>query len=148
MVDCINALKQWTGKAIATTVFASTVEPFTHDGLCTKVMWKPNNAIIGLTTDGDVFGGFYSVAVIEQDTDFHDLDTFIFESRGRCETPKRFSVKEWLEKIALVGSGRTTAKGLSSSGCMVFVRSSSGTRGQSRTAPDMSGHLKDSRAQR
>ena len=107
MAKGVNASKEWTGKAIATTVFDSTVEPFSFDGLFAKVKWKPNNAIIGLTMDGDVFGGFYSFAVIKQDTDFHDLDMFIFfETRGRCMTPQRFSVKERSKKIALVGSGR------------------------------------------
>ena len=126
MTKGVNASKEWTGKAIATTVFDSTVETFTHDGLCTKVMWKPNNAIIRFTMDRDVFGGFYSVAATQQDTDFHGLDIFIsFESHGRCETPQRFSVKEMLEKNALVGFRKNNGQVFVELGVMVKARSSS-----------------------
>ena len=67
MADCINALKEWTGKAKTTVVYDSTVDEVTHDRLFNTVKGKPNIAVIGFTTDGDVFGGFYSVAVTEQD---------------------------------------------------------------------------------
>ena len=50
------------GQGDATTVFDSTVEPFTHDGLFEKVMGKSNIAVVATTTENDVFGGFYSVA--------------------------------------------------------------------------------------
>ena len=54
------------------------------------------------TTNGDVFGGFFSVAVTEQDETFFDPNVFIFlfESHGRCETPQRFVVKEELRNDA------------------------------------------------
>ena len=101
---CVNALKEWTGKARATVIFESTVDEFTHDGLFNKVKGKPDVAIIGFTTDGDVFGGFYSVAVTVQDKEFYHPDMFIFsfESRGRCATPQRFVVKEKRRKDACV----------------------------------------------
>ena len=104
MERCVNALKGWTGKTRATTIFDSTVDEFTHDGLFQKVKGKPNIAVVGFTTDGDVFGGFYSVAVTEQDEDFNDPNIFVFsfESHGRCMTPQRFVVKEELKKRALV----------------------------------------------
>ena len=101
MERCVNALKQWTGKTRATIVFDSTVDEFTHDGLFEKVKGKPNTALIGFTTDGDVFGAFYSVTVTEQVKDFYDPNIFIFsfESRGRCMTPQRFVLmEEWKEK--------------------------------------------------
>ena len=100
MADCSNALKQWTGKASATIIYDSTVDEFTHDGLFEKVKGKPNIALVGFTTDGDVFGGFYSVAVTEQERRFFDplIFAFSFESHGRCVTPQRFSVKEGLGK--------------------------------------------------
>ena len=66
MADCINALKAWTGKARTTIVCDSTTDEFTDDGLYTKLRGKRDIAIIGFTTDGDVFGGFYSVALMEQ----------------------------------------------------------------------------------
>ena len=52
----INALKEWTGKARATVIFDSTIDEFTRDGLFDNVKAKPNIAIVGFTTDGDVFG--------------------------------------------------------------------------------------------
>ena len=90
-----NTLKGWTGKTTASVIYDSTVDEFTDDGLFYKVKGRPNIAIIATTSDGDVFGGFYSVAVTEQDEDFHDPNMFIFsfESHGRCMTPQRFVVK-------------------------------------------------------
>ena len=104
MISRVDALMQWTGKARATILFDSTVDEFTRDGLFDKVKGKRNIALVGFTTKGDVFGGFYSVAVTVQDKDFFDPDMFIFsfESRGRCETPKRFGVKKALKDEANV----------------------------------------------
>ena len=92
MADCVKALKEWTGKTSATIVFDSTVDEFTDNGLFTKVKGKPNIALVATTTDGDVFGGFYSVAVTKQGGYFHDpnMFAFSFESHGRCETPQSF----------------------------------------------------------
>ena len=101
----VEALKQWTGKASAKVIYDSNTDEFTADGLFNKVKGKPNVALVGFTTDGDVFGGFYSVAVTEQDEEFEDpnIFAFSFESHGRCETPKRFPVKkEWPGKNACV----------------------------------------------
>ena len=77
-------------------VYDSKVDQFTADGLFEKVKGKPNIALIGFTTDGDVFGGFYSVAVTKQDEWFYDRTNFVFsfESHGRCKTPHRFVVKD------------------------------------------------------
>ena len=98
MERCVNALKGWTGKARATVVFDSTVDEFTHVGLFEKVKGKRNIAVVATTTDGDVFGGFYSVAVTERLKDENLFDpnmfAFSFESHGRCVTPQRFVVKE------------------------------------------------------
>ena len=104
MADCVTALKEWTGKARATIVYDSKIDPFTHNGLFQVVKGKPNIAIVGFTTGGDVFGGFYSVAVTEQDKNFYDPTMFIFsfESHGRCETPQRFVLKEELKEKANV----------------------------------------------
>ena len=95
MAHCVSALKEWTGKGSATIIFDSTVDEFTDQGLFDKVKGKANIALVGFTTDGDVFGGFYNVAVTEQNRYFFDPNMFIFsfESHGRCETPKRFDVK-------------------------------------------------------
>ena len=101
MREFVSALKQWTGKATATVIYDSTVDEFTHDGLIEKVKGKPNIAFVGFTTKGDVFGGFYSVAVTKQGGDFFDPNIFLFsfESRGRCATPQQFAVKEgWKNK--------------------------------------------------
>ena len=91
-----SVLKEWTGKARATIIFDSTVDEFTKDSLFKKVKGKRNVAVIGTTTAGDVFGGFYSVAVTKQDRYFKDpnMFAFSFESHGRCKTPQRFGVKK------------------------------------------------------
>ena len=91
-----SKLNEWTGKARATVIYDSTVDDFTDGGIFQAVKGKQNIAIVGFTTDGDVFGGFYSVAVTEQMKWFYDPNVFIFsfESHGRCTTPQRFVVKE------------------------------------------------------
>ena len=124
----VNALRLWTWKEKATVVYDSKKDPFTADGLFCKVQGKPNIALVATTTDGDVFGGFYSVPVTEQDSDddflkylkmdrkslmdpesgiskylkktYNDPDVFAFsfESHGRCDTPQRFVLKEGLLK--------------------------------------------------
>ena len=104
MADCVNALKEWTGKAKATVVFDSTVDEFTEDGLFDKVQGKRDIAFVGFTTDGDVFGGFYSRAVTKKGIGLCDAGIFVFsfESHGRCETPQRFFPKEELKDYAYV----------------------------------------------
>ena len=64
--------------------------------LFNNVRGKKNVAIIGFTTDGDVFGGFYGVAVTDNTQRSFDPDMFAFsfESHGRCATPQRFKMKE------------------------------------------------------
>ena len=91
-----KTLKQWTGKWTANVVYDSNVCLYTADSLFRMVKDKPNIAIVATTTDGDVFGGFYSVAVTQQDQFVFDPNMFIFtfESHGRCKTPQRFVVKK------------------------------------------------------
>ena len=91
-----STMKEWTGKARATIIYDSTVDEFAGGCLFQKVRGKENIAIVATTTDGDVFGGFYSVAVTEQWEEFFDPNIFLFsfESHGRCETPQRFDVKK------------------------------------------------------
>ena len=104
MAHCVNALKEWTGKANATTVFDSTVDEFTDECLFAKIKGKRNVVVIGFTTDGDVFGGFYSVAVTKQGDGFFDPDLFAFsfESHGRCMTPQRFVLRQFVKNEAHV----------------------------------------------
>ena len=113
MADCVNALKEWTGKARATVVYDSTVDEFTDEGLFEKVKGKRNIAVVGFTTDGDVFGGFYRLPVTEQFKEFDDstIFAFSFESHGRCATPQRFAVKEGLEGMAHVRLWENNSQG-------------------------------------
>ena len=99
-----ETLKEWTGKSRTTTIFDSTIDEFTDECLFQKVRDKPNIAVIATTTDGDVFGGYYNVAVTEQDEHFWDPNLFIFsfKSHGRCMTPQKFVVKKEWKKIANV----------------------------------------------
>ena len=95
MGECVNALKQWTGKATASVVYDSMVDEFTADGIFNKVKGKPNVAIVGFTMDGDVLGGFYNVAVTKKIGSYDpNMFIFSFESHRRCETPQRFVVKD------------------------------------------------------
>ena len=104
MAKALESLKEWTGKTNATIIYDSTVDEFTDQGLFDKVKSKRNIALIGFTTDGDVFGGFYSVAVEMQEMQFFDPNMFVFsfESHGRCETPQMFIVKEELRENVYV----------------------------------------------
>ena len=99
-----NTLKEWTGKATATIVYDSNICPFTDECLFMAVKGKPNVAVVATTADGDVFGGFFSVALTEQDKWFKDPNMFIFsfESHGRCKTPQRFVVKDGWKEYACV----------------------------------------------
>ena len=100
----INALKGWTGKTNSKVVYDSMKDPFTAEGLFEKVKAKPNIALIGVSTDGDVFGVFYNVAVDKEDDVFMDPNMFVFsfESHGRCDVPQRFVLKEWMKYRACV----------------------------------------------
>ena len=95
MARGVKALKRWTLRQSATVVYDSTVGPFTADGLFDKVRGKPDIALVAFTTDGDVFGGFYSVSVTKQKDRLKDPNLFVFsfESHGRCMTPQRFVAK-------------------------------------------------------
>ena len=112
MGRCVNALKEWAVKASATIIFDSTVDEFSSEGLFDKVKGKRNIAVVGFTTDEDVFGGFYSVPVPRQRQHFYDpsIFAFSFESHGRCKTPQRFVVKKRLKEKAKVclNTGRGT----------------------------------------
>ena len=92
------------GEAHGAVVYDSKADPFTNDGLFSKVRGKENIALIATTSDGDVFGGFYSTQVTNQSQSFIDpnIFAFSFESHGRCETPRRFAVKEGLKQNAVV----------------------------------------------
>ena len=109
METCTDTLKRWTGKTRARVVFDSMVDEFTHDGLFMTILGKPNIAVVGFTTDGDVFGGFYNVAVTEQHKLFYDptIFAFSFESHGRCMTPQRFVAKEERNEWACVTFRKT-----------------------------------------
>ena len=104
VTKCTGQLKEWTGKKVAAIVYDSTVDPFTADGLFNKVKGKENIAIIGTTTEGDVFGGFYSVSVTEQEKEFFDPDVFAFSlsPTGGARHQSVFSVKERVRDKAYV----------------------------------------------
>ena len=90
-----QSIQKMMCKSSATIIYDSTVDEFIDDSLFDKVKGKPNIAVVAFTTDGDVFGLFYSLTVMEQEQPFYDPNMFIFsfESHGRCETPQRFAVK-------------------------------------------------------
>ena len=87
---------RWGRAHDVAVLFDSDVDEFTGRGFVQTVLHRPNVAVVGFTTEGDVFGGFYNVAVTEENWRFSDLNIFAFsfESHGRCETPRRFGVKK------------------------------------------------------
>ena len=91
----IEALKAWTGKSNVSILFDSTVNEFTNDGLFETVRGKWDVALIAITSDGYVFGGYYSTPALRQEERLNDPNMFLFslESHGRCATPKQFPVK-------------------------------------------------------
>ena len=113
MVNGVNALKEWTGKTHGAVVYDSTVDPFTDDGLFERVKGKSNIALVGFTTEGDVFGGFHSVAVTVQSQQLNDpaVFAFSFESHGRCATPQRFVVKGGQKHQSSVGYWKNNSHG-------------------------------------
>ena len=104
IMEGLDALRQWTGKATATILYDSDVDPFNPNALFNKVRDRPNIAVVAFTTDKNVFGGYYSVAVTEQNKDFYDRTLFVFsfESQGRCMTPQRFVAKRCFKDNAYV----------------------------------------------
>ena len=68
-MKCSQQLKERTGKTFSTVVDLSKVDLFTHNGLFAKVGGQPNCALFGVSTNGDVFGAFYSVAETGQEKD-------------------------------------------------------------------------------
>ena len=92
----VSTMKRWVGKERARIIFDSDVDPFTNEMFNFKCMNKPNIAVIGFTTDGDVFGGYLEKEVCEAGKELKDPNHFIFslESHGRCKTPMRFLRKE------------------------------------------------------
>ena len=108
------------------------VDEFTGNGLFQKVKDKSNIAIVGFTTDDEVFGCFYSVAVTAQDRCSAQTFALSFESHGRCLTPKMFVLKMELrlnEKANVCGSSRTTTGSLS---VLIGVMAASTFRTRSR----------------
>lgn len=104
MAQCVAALKEWTGKTSVSILYDSVVDEFTDQALFDKVKGRPDIAIVGFTTEGDVFGGYYHVSVGEQDKKVIDPDMFIFtfECHGRCDTPKRFLLKASKSEVGKV----------------------------------------------
>ena len=69
---CVHALKTWTGKTQVTTINDSAEDEFTDQGFFDKVMGKRYIALVVVTADGDVFGGFNNLAVTNLKKDSND----------------------------------------------------------------------------
>ena len=104
MPSCVDVLKQWTGKSDVKVLYDSTVDEFVANAVFQAVKGRRNIAIVACTTEGDVFGGFYTVAVTQQSQAFYDPNIFVFsfESHGRCMTPQRFTLKRVFKKRAFM----------------------------------------------
>ena len=101
----VAALKEWTARERATVVYDSRRDPFTSKAFFNGIAGRSNVAVVGFTNEGDVFGGYYTVAVTRQGEFFDDPDLFLFsfEARGRCETPQRFAVNPaWRDNASVI----------------------------------------------
>ena len=92
----VSTFKEWVGKKNVEIIYDSDVDEFTWKMFNSKCLHQPNIAIISFTQDGDVFGGYFNIAVNETWEWLKDPNHFIFsfESHGRCQTPQRFMMKE------------------------------------------------------
>ena len=102
VAGCVDALRAWAGKPVATLLYDSDVDEFTAGGLFGRVAARQNVAVVTVTADGDVFGLFHTVPVTEDEHTYIDpaLFVFSFESHGRCMTPQRFVVKRGMGDAA------------------------------------------------
>ena len=109
----INEHKQLTWLSEATFVNDSKADPSTAYGLFDRARRTLKVAFSGFMTYGDVFGGFFSVAVTEQIKRFFDpnMIIFSFESHGRCMTPQRFVAREERKENAPVMLWRNKRRG-------------------------------------
>ena len=100
----LRALKQWTEKNYTAFVYDSAFDEFSVDGLFDKIKGKENVAVVAWMTQGDVFGGVYHNAMTEinENEIVQDMFIFSFESRGRCQTPQQFRLRNTLNDEAFV----------------------------------------------
>ena len=120
-------LKAWTGKSNSTLVFDTDTDGWDH-GKFNDVLRAPSNAVIGITDEGDVFGGYVSVAINETDKWLPDDGQFAFSffSHGRCDVPQRWMMKKDREyagedvRIWPTGDNEFIRFGNSNSGCFSF----------------------------
>ena len=98
----VQQLIQWVGKQHVRTLYDSANDEFTQAVFHGKILNKPSVALIGVTGDGDVFGGYYQKAVQKVDEPSTDDSVFLFslESHGRCLTPQQFPLKRELKETA------------------------------------------------
>ena len=66
MTKGFNTLNHWSWLSEATLVNDSKIDLFTTDDLFNNTKCMQNTALIMFMSDGDVFGVFYNIAVIEQ----------------------------------------------------------------------------------
>ena len=102
MTHCVEALKIWTETNSVNVLYDTVIDEFTDDKLFQSVYGKKNVAIIGITTDGDVFGAFYRFAMTRREANQPGLIAFSFESNGRCQTPHVFPVNPMMRYQARV----------------------------------------------
>ena len=122
--------------AMVTMVYDSMFDEFADDWLFVNVKGKPNITVAGFTADGDVFGGFYTVAVSKQDEYFKEptIFAFSFEWHGRSATLQRQTLKKVRVTGLMRSSSRTALVGSLSILMAVMAGSGSETRSQARSA--------------
>ena len=101
----LQALKGWTQKQNATIIFDSSYDPFVFNVFHERVMNVQDVAVVGFTSEGCVFGGFFHrpVGVVNVQVEDPHVFAFSFASRGACETPQQFVPPDVLQAVSPPG---------------------------------------------
>ena len=91
----VESLKEWTSSNNVVVIFDSDKDEFTSLSFNRKCLKRGKIAVIGITEENDVFGGYLEKAVTKTIKYLNDPNhfAFSFESHGRCETPQRWFSK-------------------------------------------------------
>ena len=91
---CAEVLCRWTGKSAALPLYDSDVDEFTATAFCDALRGRPDVAVVGVTTEGDLCGAWFSEPVTACDEDIANpaLFAFVFPT-ARHPSPRRYAAR-------------------------------------------------------
>ena len=93
-------LSAWTGKHRATTLFDSTVDEFTASAIFQRLCMKRNIVVVGVTEDGEVFGGFYDWPLASPGTFVRAPGLFVFSfPQSTDAVPQKHPVRAGMREL-------------------------------------------------